>query len=231
MLPLHTIPLAAPLVGPKKKYTLSELFQFYVDASQADKLKLAPPDPDAARWLAPSARVDINDGDTVYPSLEHYLAAMKYKLATNKPELGENLFSQSGTVHQEFLNQRDTESAQGTRALSAERAHELLKAERTKVADESSAKAFKKYRVVYDEAKWNAIKDTKLREGLTQRWQRDARLRRIVEAAKGKGMALLYYTGPGTGSDLGGKRTAEGLIDGENKVGRILMELAGYRDV
>ena len=229
--PLHTIPLAAPLVGPKKKYTLGELFQFYVDASQADKLKLAPPDPDAARWLAPSARVDINDGDTVYPSLEHYLAAMKYKFATNKPELGETLFSQGGTVHQEFLNQRDKESAQGTRALSAERAHELLKAERTMVTDESSAKAFKKYRVVYDEAKWNAIKDTKLRDGLTQRWQRDARLRRIVEAAKGKGMTLLYYTGPGTGSDLGGKRTAEGLIDGENKVGRILMELAGYRDV
>jgi hypothetical protein len=29
---------------------------------------------------------------------------------------------------------------------------------------------------------------------------------------------------------LGGKRTAEGYIDGENKVGRILMELAGWRD-
>ena len=228
--PLHTIPLAPALAGPAKKYTLSQLFQFYVDASQADKLKLSPPDPDAARWLAPSAGFDIKDEDTVYPSLEHYLAGMKYKLATNKPELAESLFSQGGTVHQEFLRQRATESAQGTRALSAERSHELLKAERKKVADESSAAAYKKYRVVYDEAKWNAAKDATLREGLRQRWERDARLRRIVEAVKGKGMTLLYYTGPGTGSDLGGKRTAEGLIDGENKVGRILMELAGFRE-
>ena len=238
--PLHTIPLAPPLAGPKQKYTLGELLQFYVDASQADKLKMTPPDPDAARWLAPSAPFDINDGETVYPSLEHYLAAMKYKFATNKPDLAESLFSQSyvqadgkkgyGSIHQEFLGKRETDSAQGTRALTSERAHELLKAERKSVIDESSPAAFKKYRVVYDQAQWDAIKDVKLREGLKQRWDRDQRLRRIVEAAKAKGLTLLYYTGPGTGSDLGGKRTPEGLIDGENKVGRILMELAGFRE-
>ena len=238
--PLHTIPLAPPLAGPKQKYTLGELLQFYVDASQADKLKMSPPDPDAARWLAPSAPFDIIDGETVYPSLEHYLAAMKYKLATNKPDLAESLFSQSyvqsdgkkgyGSIHQEFLGKREADTAQGTRALTSERAHELLKAERKSVIDESSPAAFKKYRVVYDQAQWDAIKDVKLREGLKQRWDRDQRLRRIVEAAKKKGLTLLYYTGPGTGSDLGGKRTPEGLIDGENKVGRILMELAGFRE-
>ena len=237
--PLHTIPLAPPLAGPKQKYTLGELLQFYVDASQADKLKMTPPDPDAARWLAPSAPFDIHDGETVYPSLEHYLAAMKYKFATNKPDLAESLFSQSyvqadgkkgyGSIHQEFLGKREADTAQGTRALTSERAHELLKAERKSVIDESSPAAFKKYRVVYDQAQWDAIKDVKLREGLKQRWDRDQRLRRIVEAAKAKGLTLLYYTGPGTGSDLGGKRTPEGLIDGENKVGRILMELAGFR--
>ena len=200
---------------------------------------MTPPDPDAARWLAPSAPFDIHDGETVYPSLEHYLAAMKYKFATNKPDLAESLFSQSyvqadgkkgyGSIHQEFLGKREADTAQGTRALTSERAHELLKAERKSVIDESSPAAFKKYRVVYDQAQWDAIKDVKLREGLKQRWDRDQRLRRIVEAAKAKGLTLLYYTGPGTGSDLGGKRTPEGLIDGENKVGRILMELAGFR--
>ena len=205
------------------------MYQFYVDAAQVDKLNLK--DPDAARWLAPSAPFDITDPETKisYPSLEHYLAAMKYKTATNKPELAEALFSQTGTIHKEFLAQEKTESAQGTRALSAERNHELLKAERKKVADEMSTAAFKKYRVEYKEPEWNSVKDSFLRIALTQRWERDARLRRIVEAAKAKGVYLLYYTGPGTASDLGGKRTADGTIDGENKVGRILMELAGFK--
>ena len=49
-----------------------------------------------------------------------------------------------------------------------------------------------------------------------------------MEAAKAKGLYLLYYTGVGSGSDLGGKRIASGTIDGENKVGKILMKLAKF---
>ena len=168
----------------------------------------------------------------VYPSVEHYLAAMKYKLATNKPDLGAKLFSQEGDVHQSFLRQKATESAQGARSLTAEREHELLKAERAKVLEESSVvgtTGMKKYRATFDEGKWFSVKDTVLRDALKQRWETDARLRRIVEAARAKGLVLLYYTGAGSGSDLGGKRTSEGFIDGENKIGRILMELAGFR--
>ena len=152
---------------------------------------------------------------------------MKYKLATNKPELAETIYSQSGTIHQEFLRIRATES--GGKALSVERDSDLRKAERKKVLDESSSAAMKKYRAIFDEGKWFSVKDGVLREGLRQRWERDAKLRRIVEAAKGKGLYLVYYTGTGSGSDLGGKRKEDGTIDGENKVGKILMELAGYR--
>ena len=223
---LHTI----PVVQGRKKYSLGELFQFYNDASQVDKIKIG--DPDAARWLSPSAPFPVMDGDVQYPSLEHYLAGMKYKLATNKPELGSRLFSQDGEVHQSFLRMRATESAQGARALTAARDHDLLKAERTKVLEESNpigTTGMKKYRATFDEGKWFGVKDGVLREGLKQRWDKDERLHRIVEAVKAKGLVLLYYTGPGSGSDLGGKRTSEGYIDGENKVGKILMELAGWR--
>jgi predicted NAD-dependent protein-ADP-ribosyltransferase YbiA (DUF1768 family) len=226
--PIRTIP-GAP---QKKKYSTAELFQFYNDASLADKLKLN--DPDAARWLSPTAHFPIRDLEegVVYPSVEHYLAAMKYKLATNKPDLGAKLFSQEGDVHQSFLRQKATESAQGARSLTAEREHELLKAERAKVLEESSVvgtTGMKKYRATFDEGKWFSVKDAVLRDALKQRWETDARLRRIVEAARAKGLVLLYYTGAGSGSDLGGKRTSEGFIDGENKIGRILMELAGFR--
>jgi predicted NAD-dependent protein-ADP-ribosyltransferase YbiA (DUF1768 family) len=229
--PLSTIPVVAQK-GQRRKYTLSELFQFYNEASTSDKLKMG--DPDAARWLSPSSHFPIRDLETgaEYPSVEHYLAGMKYKMATNKPELAAQLFGREGEIHQEALRQRATESAQGARALTAEREHELLKTERKKVLEESDvgAKGMKKYRATFEEGKWFSVKDGVLREALRQRWEGDERLRRIITAVKAKGLVLLYYTGPGSGSDLGGKRTAEGFIDGENKVGRILMELAGWRD-
>lgn len=224
--PLHTIPVQEQ---QRRKYGLAELFQFYVDASQVDKLKLG--DPDAGRWLSPSAPFPIMDDEVTYPSVEHYLAGMKYKMATNKPELAAKIFSQEGEVHQSFLRTRATESAQGARALTAQRDHDLLKAERAKVLEESAVgtTGMKKYRATFDEGKWFGVKDGLLRAALKQRWEKDQRLRGILTAIKAKGLILLYYTGPGSGSDLGGKRTSEGYIDGENKVGKILMELAGWR--
>jgi predicted NAD-dependent protein-ADP-ribosyltransferase YbiA (DUF1768 family) len=72
------------------------------------------------------------------------------------------------------------------------------------------------------------MKDQVLRDALTQRWTRDARFRRIVEAARDKGKVLLYFT-PGTfTSNVGGIRRADGRIEGENRMGKIIMELAGY---
>ncbi len=222
----HTIPVAGM---EKRKYTLSELFQFYHDAPLNDKIKLG--DPSAARWLALSAPFPILDDKVEYPSAEHYMGAMKYKLATNKPELAARIFSKEGEVHQSFLVTRATETAQGSRALSAERDHELLKAERAKVLEESNPvgkDGMDKYKAKFDEGKWFSVKDRVLREALTQRWNKDERLRKILQAIKAKGLLLLYYTGPVAGSDLGGRRTEKGFIDGENKVGKILMELAGW---
>ena len=223
---MATLPIAAPLQQAKKTYPLAQIFQFYIDASQADKLKVG--DPYAARWLAPSAHFPIKDDDVEYPSIEHYLAAMKYKLSSNKPELGADLFARGGTIHQEFQRTRATESAQGARALTAERDHDLVKEERKKVQDESSPAGFKKYRATFDDKQWMTVKDSVLKKALEYRWEHDARMRKIIEAAKVKGLYLLYYTGTGSGSDLGGKRLATGAIDGENKVGIILMQLAKF---
>jgi hypothetical protein len=58
--------------------------------------------------------------------------------------------------------------------------------------------------------------------------ERDAELRKILTAAKAKNIYLLYYTGPQSGSELGGKRLANKTIDGQNKVGVGLMQLFGY---
>lgn len=220
---------AAAAVPGKKKYALTELLQFYVDASLADKLKLG--DPEAARWIAPSGHFPIKDGKDSYPSLEHYMAAMKYKRASNKPNLASELFSDKGDIHQEFLRREQTLSAGGSRALTPDQKQDLIKGERKMVLEASEPAAFTKYRATFDRGAWEAVKDEVLEAGLRQRWETDERLRKIVEAAKAKGLYLLYYTGPGTASELGGKRAGDGTLDGENKVGTILMRLAGYRSI
>ena len=217
---MKTIP-GAP---ENRKYKLSELFQFNFDSDLSDKLKIGKPS--AARWLSLSAPVPILDGEVEYPTVEHYIAGMKYKTATNKPELAARLFSKEGEVHQTFLRKKAIESP-----LSPEREQDFLKEERKMVLTESdvvSKGGMSKYGAKFDEGKWLSVKDSVLRDALAQRWKKDEMLRQIIEAVRSKGL-LLLYSGVGTGNDLGAKRTSAGIIEGENKVGKILMELAGFR--
>lgn len=228
----RTLPTEAPAVG-KRAYAIAELYQFYYDTAPGDRLNIK--DPTAARWLDPSAPSEIIDKrtGTKYPSMEHFMAAMKYQLASNKPELGANLFSSStGTVHRKFRELRAAESGATKRVIPAARDQELLKQERAKVLDESKPTAFKRYTALFDDALWNSVKDEVIEEALQYRWEHDARFRKIVEAVRDRGLILLYYTGNISGSNLGGVRRApEGFIDGENKVGRILMRIAGFSGV
>lgn len=225
---MRTLPTEAP-AAEKRVYALNELYQFWHDAPLSDRLKLK--DMSAARYLDPSAPFKITDPRTAtqYPSMEHYIAAMKYQLASNKPELGKTLFSSEiGSVHRKFRDIRAAETGDYKRKLSESRDHDLLKQERLAVIEESRATAFKKYRALFDESIWNGVKDGVLEEALKQRWENDVRFRKIVEKVRELGLALLYYTGNVSGSDLGGMRAAGGVIDGENKVGRIIMRLAGF---
>jgi predicted NAD-dependent protein-ADP-ribosyltransferase YbiA (DUF1768 family) len=187
-------------------------------------------DPKAAQWIAPGALFPIEDSDTktIYPTLEHYMAAMRYKYASNKPELAGSVFGREGTIHQEYLRKRQTETEGGVNPLSPERERELNKLEMNAVRDAYRLSGFKRYRATFDDAKWASKKDGVLYEGLKQRWETDARFRKIVEAARDKGKTLLYYTPGSNLTNLGGIRRSSGMIDGENKMGKIIMELAGY---
>lgn len=218
--------------GPAKKYEANEVFMFFPDAALDDKLKLGEPKgKKAARYLslyAPFPIVDPTDSQTIYPTTEHFLAGMKYKLTTNKPELAALIFSREGSIHQKFLRDRLIATAGGKNPLDDKKDHELLKQEMLEVRSALRPSNIKKYKAALDESRWAAQKDAMLREALTQRWMKDAELRRIVEKAREMNKYLLHYTGPGGSSDLGGVRKADGTIEGENKVGRILMELAGF---
>jgi len=95
------------------------------------------------------------------------------------------------------------------------------------VHNEMRAVAMKKWKATFDQAKWDGVKDDLLKEAVRQRWEKDARFRTIVEAAKQQGKTLLFYTGSAS-SEYGGKRTQEGYLEGENKLGKAMMEIAGF---
>ena len=168
-----------------------------------------------------------------YPTVNHYLAAMKYKLATDKPELAEDLFSSKGTIHTKYLRQRDQiasfhKGQKQERQVKESEDQELLRAEAADVAEAAQPRMIKRYKAEFDEAKWLAHKDDVLKEALKQRWTRDERFRKIVEAARTQEKYLLYYTGSTTLTSFGGIRRDDGRIEGENQVGKIIMELAGF---
>jgi predicted NAD-dependent protein-ADP-ribosyltransferase YbiA (DUF1768 family) len=224
----------ATAAGPQKKYKATEIFRFFGRAELKDSLGIG--DAGAARWLALSAPFPIKDKGIEYPTVNHYLAGMKYKLATDKPELAEDIFSSKGTIHTKYLRLRDQIASKhkGEKEkpqVKEQEDQELLRSEAADVADAALAKTIKRYKAQFNEATWIASKDDVLKEALNQRWKYDARFRKIVEAARQKDKYLLYYTGSSTLSSFGGIRRDDGRIEGENQVGKIIMTLAGFPPV
>lgn len=215
--------------GPKA-YDASVVLQFYQEAAAQDRLRIG--DKTALRWIAPGSPFPIQDPaepSKSYPSIEHFMAAMKYKVATDKPGLADALFSREGQIHQKFIRQRNAERGigAGMRELSDDRDAKLLTEEVKDIHAETMKKGMATRKAKFNEARWNELKDGLLREALRQRFEKDARFRKIVDAAKAQKKYLLFYTGSAL-SEMGGKRTKDGAIEGENKVGRYLMELADY---
>lgn len=226
----RTIPVEKSEAAPERpSYATGELFQFFSDAAEKDALGIN--DKGAGQWLAPTAPFPINDPSVdgvVYPSLDHYLAAMRYRVASNTPDIAMTLFSRDGTIHQKYLKQRLLESEGGKKPITEKRDKQLLKEEASDVRDGIRPSTFKRYKSTFDEATWATQKDDVLREGLRQRWETDARFRKIVEAARDKGKTLLYYAPGANSNNMGGVRKNSGHIEGDNRIGRIIMELAGF---
>lgn len=223
---------AKPTIGAngKRQYAPSEVLQFYQESPVMDRLKIG--DKLALRYIAPGTPFIVKDPvvpTETYPSIEHFLAAMRYKVATDKPGLGQALFSPTGRIHQKFLRQRDAEKGVGAGAkpLSDDRDAELLAEEVKEVHGEMRLTGMKKNNAKFDEAKWNNVRDDLLEEAVRQRYTKDTRFRGIVEAAKQQGKTLLFFTGSAN-SEYGGKQTKEKYIEGENKLGKAMMKIAGF---
>jgi len=226
----RTLPVAPGQATPTETtYASGELFQFHPEAADRDYLGIG--DKGAGKWLSPTAPFPIEDPDTeglVYPTLNHYLAAMRYKQASNTPEVAAAVFGREGSIHRKFALMRVEESEGGKKPIAEKRDQTLLKEEQNEVRDEIRPIAFKRRKSTFDETTWALKKDQALKEALRQRWEKDKRFRKIVEAARDKGKTLLYYAPGANSSNLGGVHRSSGKIEGENRIGKYIMELAGF---
>ena len=216
-----------------RTFTDAEVFRFGMDARELDILgvvdKQGKPDKFVGRWLglaAPFPIPDKDDSNIVYPTIEHYLAGMKLKLASNKPDLAQTLMSTKGQIHQNFQLKRRTNPV--TRESPPD--FDLLEEEIKEVRSKMLKTSLNKFKVVFNEGAWSLEKDKCLLYALEERWKKDERFHKAVEAARAAGKYLLYSTKvAAVASELGGTRERTGVIAGENKVGRMIMELAGFK--
>ena len=236
------VPAAVKSLVQKMKYQPTQLIQFYIDSPLTDKLVVG--DVEAIRWLGPYAPVPIKDGQVSYPSIDHYLAAMLYKVATNKPHLATSLFStDQGELHQEFLTER-ARKLQTIKAKNPKSEPTLTKAEEylllkneigkvhTKMSTTDPEGLYSYKGIQFDEGKWLASRGGFLTAALKQRWDIDPLLRKTVEAARDKAKILVYYTGENSGSYMGATfRSTTKTLDGQNAYGIELMRLGGFRSV
>jgi hypothetical protein len=209
----------------KKKYFAKDVFQFFEESDKTAKdFKELPAF--SARYLAPNARFPIKDTSdpedtTVYPSITHFLAAMKFKYASAVPEMAQT-FSRTGSIHQEFLGQRERVRIQKSK-LTPEEDHSINLLESTRVKTVADTELAKKD-TGFDNSKWLTRENEILRSAVLQRLTADKKFCEIISIALGKGKYLLYTTN--TSSDLGGERLINRTIRGANKYGKMIMTLA-----
>lgn len=248
---------AAPEVSPleeasaiKKYLTAAQLFRFGPDVKTNQGVDIqfqGKPDEHVAQYMSligPFPIPDDQDEAILYPSIEHYLAAMKVKKAGKKlkgasakaeytSDLAKNLFGMDGQIHKDMLEERS--KARPPIVEDSERDYEYLLSEAVKVRKAATDLSLKRYNIVIDDAMWSAIKDEALYYGLEYRMNRDARFQNAVLTIVRDGRDLLYSTkntgkNAATAEELGGERLLAGpkkhTIKGENKVGNMLMDIA-----
>lgn len=207
----------------------------------------------AGRWLSLSAPFPVPDREIMgangqpilYPTIEHYMAAMKYIHASNLSESKRNylaisLFSTTGSIHQKYAMERLQKKVTPGSGTPVDDA--LLEKEAADVQKGLSKAFTEKQKIVFQEEKWNrplrpedalSLRDRILRDALVYRWEKDADFRKILEELRAQKRYLLYTIKEAAdGSEWAGQlETAgpeKGRLRGENRLGYMLMDVAGW---
>ncbi len=217
---------AAPRRPATKTYASAQVFTFFAGAPEIktkaeDVLGIKDKDKFARSRLTTISpfmvQDQLEDGTVVeYPSVEHYMAAMRMKKCGRNPDKARRLFSRNGTIHEE---------AKGQRRLAgiSERTYAEFQ---NSLKEEQGAlyRALREAKLMTVEC--DAVANEALREGMRQRLERDAPFKAVVQKALAENKYLLNFD-PVEASDMGGKRMPSGKIQGNNRVGKVIMDLAG----
>lgn len=218
----------------KRTYEVSELFQFYIDApeiisKQQDVLGIQKIDKYGASRLATIFPFKIEDTEedgsiTEYPSVEHYVAGMMIKHCAGNATIAKRLFGEDGAVHDRFKNERRT------KGISEKKFKEFqasLKEEYKAIQDSLKTAELRKYKITgFNVGSCAEVMMKAYKNGYEQRMERDATFRAIMGRASEKQIYLLNFDPAGT--DLSGRRLKlDKTIKGNNKIGKILMDIAG----
>jgi predicted NAD-dependent protein-ADP-ribosyltransferase YbiA (DUF1768 family) len=220
-----TVSAAIPVVAAEPAAAEGRpIFKFYSGAAMKDELKIGRKD--WARYLSTFTHSRIRDATTptvIYPSLEAAFAAARYQIGTDKPELGAQFFSTTGSIHQKFLKMRREE---GT--ISEKRNFELLDEEGAAVRDQVKPAEIKRAGAKWNEAKWAEGRDALMMKYIQQRYETDVEFKRIMDAIKAKNGLLVFHNGTKP-TELGGLVKEGNRIEGENKLGKFYMATVGLR--
>ena len=208
------------------------------------------PIPDPLPNLDDPSAEPLPEGAILYPSVEHYIAGMKLKHALvtprrpGEPDLGQLIMSMDGDIHQKAEKKR-REAMQAKRFLpESDDDYKLLVKEAQDVRKFfTTRKQLNLYKADISDDKWLPIRDKHLHDALRYRFKFDARFHAAVTAAKKDNKYLLHTKTStnsninetsdaveGSASELYGKRdVSRKIIIGKNKVGVMLMEIAGFQ--
>ena len=199
------------------------IYQFYHKSAPKDDLKVG--DKQWRRFLSTFAPYEFRDQmnpDIVYPSMEAALGSAKYQIATNKPELGQQIFSTLGNIHQKI-----EEEKRAIGKLTTEQEAEFVEKEGNAMRDAQKAAHMKKVKATWNEEAWIEARERVLTTYVRQRYEGDAKFRTVLAAIAAQKARLAYYVA-GTSSELAGSIDGDS-IKGDNLYGRALMRVAGLR--
>ena len=190
------------------------IYSFYHKSVAKDDLKLR--DKNWRRYIstfAPFEYRDTHNPSIVYNSLEAALGSAKYQLASDRPELGPQIFSNTGNIHQKYAQERLNKPDE-----------ENYDKEGAEMRDEQ--KNMRKTGAKFQPDAWKTNYTRVLAEFVRQRYERDAHFKEILDTIA-KQKARLVYAPPGTLTELSGSVKSEASIEGENGLGRAYMAQVG----
>lgn len=207
---------AASAAASGTEASAGPIFQFYHRSAQKDDFKRK--DPHWRRHLSTYAPFNFVDKDTpsvTYPTFEAVLGAEKFKVATNKKELGPQLFGSLGTIHQSVVTRLAAASKQ-----PIDKQTDLLEEQGDAQRDAQKAVRMKDVGAKWTGKLWDSAAPGIMTTYLRQRLEKDEHFRRILKDVKAVNGVLVYHGG----GDLGGK-VSDDTVTGENQYGKALMSL------